>query len=100
MAIEKNIKSKQSLFKIWEGIFPNFELAQKLAVHDGFSSERYIAQARKVATESLLAISESRNIPLFHKQRFTLLPITVTFLLGSKKKIQIMDLGGGLELVI
>ena len=83
-------------FNIWEGVFPSFELAEKEKVEEGFSSIRYITQARKVATESFIALSENRRIPLFHKQRFTLLPITISFLLNLKKEIQIIDFGGGL----
>lgn len=58
-------------FHIWEGIFPNFELAEREKVEDGFSSHRYITQANTVAIESLTALSENRSIPFFHKQRFT-----------------------------
>ena len=99
-AMEKDtqheVSQKPIEFNIWEGIFPNFESAEEVKLEDGFSSQRYITQARKVATESLLAISEKRKIPLFHKQRFTLLPITVSFLLSLKKEIHILDFGGGL----
>ena len=92
-----NKYTKSSIeFNIWEGIFPNFELAEKEKIEEGFSSARYITQARKVAAESFIAISEDRRIPLFHKQRFTLLPITISFLLDLKKEIQIIDFGGGL----
>ena len=96
--MEKDTKQEvsQTDFNIWEGIFSNFELAEKEKIENGFSGCRYITQARKVANESLLAISENRRIPLFHKQRFTLLPITVSFLLNLKNQIHIMDFGGGL----
>ena len=87
---------KSNKFNIWEGIFTNFELAEKQKIEEGFSSNRYIIQARRVATESLIAISENKRIPLFHKQRFTLLPITVSFLLNFKKELKIIDFGGGL----
>ncbi len=87
------VKTMSAEFNIWEGIYPDFESAQKEG--KGFSAKRYIVQAKKAATESLLAISEKMKIPLFHKQRFTLLPITVSFLLGLKEEINIIDFGGG-----
>ena len=68
-------------FQIWEGIFLTFDLAEQKKVEMGFSSNRYISQAKIAASESFVAIAENKRIPLFHKQRFTLLPITISFLL-------------------
>jgi len=90
----QNMESTE--FNIWEGIFSNFELAEKEKIEGGFSSDRYIKQAKKVAGESLTALLENRRIPLFHKQRYTLLPIIISVLLSLKKKIRIIDFGGGL----
>jgi hypothetical protein len=72
-------------FQIWEGIFLTFDLAEQKKVEMGFSSNRYISKAKIAASESFIAIAENKGIPLFHKQRFTLLPITISFLLTIKK---------------
>jgi len=83
-------------FQIWEGIFLTFDLAEQKKVEMGFSSNRYISKAKIAASESFIAIAENKGIPLFHKQRFTLLPITISFLLTIKKEIRVVDFGGGL----
>jgi putative methyltransferase (TIGR04325 family) len=87
---------KSTKFNIWEDVFLNYEMAEKEKKENGFSSSRYITQSIKIATKSLIALSEKRRIPLFYKQRFTLLPVTISFLLSLKKELHIIDFGGGL----
>ena len=52
---------KNSDFHIWEGVYSNFEMAEKDKKEDGFSSIRYVAQARQVATESIVKIKEKNT---------------------------------------
>jgi putative methyltransferase (TIGR04325 family) len=105
MTIDKHNKTdaelryaeQKKVFNIWEGIYCDYASA-KLDHHGGgFSGNRYIEQARNAAIESFDAINKLEQIPLFHKQRFTLFPITVSLLITeqNKKKIHVLDFGGG-----
>jgi putative methyltransferase (TIGR04325 family) len=83
-------------FHIWEGIYPNFQTAMADAKGAGFSGEVYQTRSLEAATECLVALNSEQPIPAFHKQRSTHLPSTVAMMLGVKKKINILDFGGGL----
>jgi putative methyltransferase (TIGR04325 family) len=87
---------KVNQFNIWEGIYSSFEMAEKDKKEEGFSSSRYVAQAKLAATESLVKIKKKERIPLFHKQRFTHLASIIVSLLDLKREIEIIDFGGGL----
>jgi putative methyltransferase (TIGR04325 family) len=95
MTVEK--KNKVPAFNIWEGVYTSYEMAAEHAVNGGFSSRRYVDSARRAAKECLDAFLQKRRLPLFHKQRFTLLPSTVYFLFNQvKRKLRVIDFGGAL----
>ena len=52
-------------FNIWEGIYSNFEMAEKYKKNDGFSSIRYVTQARQAAIESFIKIKEKKEFRFF-----------------------------------
>lgn len=88
-------------FNIWEGIWENFKAARDAQQGGGFSSERYLQKATSAFQESFDALKSGQQIPLFHKQRFTLFPITVSLMLSQRQnsmtsKLRILDYGGGL----
>jgi putative methyltransferase (TIGR04325 family) len=93
MTLEKI--NEAAAFNIWEGIYTSYDMAAKHAVNGGFSSDRYVDSARRAAKECLDALLQKSRLPLFHKQRFTLLPSTVYFLFNHiKRKIRVIDFGG------
>ena len=94
-------KIEKNTFKVWEGIYESFPEARKYSIGSGFSGEKYSVQAIEVAKECLNCIEEDRPIKLFHKQRFTIFPTVVSFLIGKKAnkgRLKILDIGGGLAI--
>jgi putative methyltransferase (TIGR04325 family) len=83
-------------FFIWEGIYQNFQSAMVEAKGPGFCGEVFRKRSLRAATECLAAIKSGNMIPAFHKQRSTLLPLTVAMILGDKERVNILDFGGGL----
>jgi putative methyltransferase (TIGR04325 family) len=83
-------------FHIWEGVYPNFKSAMADAGGLGFSGDVYRTRSLQAVNECIAALKSNRPIPAFHKQRSTLLPITVAMHLRDKKQIKILDFGGGL----
>jgi putative methyltransferase (TIGR04325 family) len=88
---------KQNIpFHIWEGIYPDFQSAMADANGAGFNSGVYRARSLQAAHECLTALNSEQPIPVFHKQRSTHLPIAVAMMLGYKKRVKVLDFGGGL----
>jgi putative methyltransferase (TIGR04325 family) len=88
----------KSEFIIWEGIYSNYDEAQNTLTGSGFGSQRYIDQCKVVMEESLECLQKNEVIPLFHKQRFTLLSSTLALLkrfTKHKYPIKLTDFGGG-----
>jgi putative methyltransferase (TIGR04325 family) len=83
-------------FFIWEGIYSDFKSAMMDANGNGFCGDIYQTRSLQAATECLSALKTNKPIPAFHKQRSTHLPPVVAMMLSSKKKIKILDFGGGL----
>lgn len=81
-------------FNIWEGIYKSFASAREAGKGTGFGGDVYLTRSKMVATECVTALNSKRYIPQFHKQRSNLLPVIVAML--NKKKISILDFGGGL----
>src|SRR5262249_51380194 len=83
-------------FHIWEGIYGSFHEAGSDAIGAGFSGDVYRIRALNVAHECLAALSASKPIPPFHKQRSTLLPPVVAMMRKNKDSLRVLDFGGGL----
>ncbi|RLS97971.1 MAG: hypothetical protein DWI13_03595 [Planctomycetota bacterium] len=69
-------------FHIWEGIYDSFQSAAAEAIGPGFGGEIYRKRSLVAANECLAALKAGRPIPQFHKQRSTLLPLTVAMMLS------------------
>ena len=94
-------KTEKNTFKIWEGIYESFPEAKKYSIGNGFSGEKYSMQALEVAKECLNCIEEDKPIRILHKQRFTIFPTVVSFLIDQKiekGRLRILDIGGGLAI--
>jgi len=91
-----NIVNQSKPFHIWEGVYPDFRSAEAVAQGSGFSSDVYRLRSMQAASDCLAALKSGTPIPAFHKQRSTLLPLTVAMMLGANEKIKILDFGGGL----
>jgi putative methyltransferase (TIGR04325 family) len=91
-----NTANQNKPFYIWEGIYPDFQSALAEAKGDGFSGEVWRLRSLQAAKECLVALKSDKPIPAFHKQRSTHLPLTVAMILSDKKKVNILDFGGGL----
>ena len=83
-------------FHIWEGLYESFQSAAAEAIGAGFGGEIYLNRSLVAANECLAELNEGRPIPQFHKQRSTLLPLTVAMMLSNNERIRILDFGGGL----
>jgi putative methyltransferase (TIGR04325 family) len=83
-------------FNIWEGIYGSFHEVGSDAIGPGFGGDVYRARSLKVAHECLAALNADKPIPLFYKQRSTLLPPVVAMMLESRNPLRILDFGGGL----
>jgi putative methyltransferase (TIGR04325 family) len=83
-------------FHIWEGIYDSYQAAAADAVGPGFSGDTYRSRSLTSAQECLAALQAGRPIPVFHKQRSTLLPVTVAMMLNGRDKLKVLDFGGGL----
>lgn len=83
-------------FYIWEGIYDTYKSAAAEAIGPGFAGETYRERSLMAANECLVALEAGRPIPSFHKQRSTLLPLTVAMICGSNESVKILDFGGGL----
>lgn len=90
-----NAKENKPFF-IWEGVYDSFQSATADAVGPGFGGEVYRKRSLMAATECIEALEAGRPIPQFHKQRSSLLPLTVAMLLGNNEQVKILDFGGGL----
>lgn len=90
-----NAKENKPFF-IWEGVYDSFQSATADAIGPGFGGEVYRMRSLMAATECLAALKAGRPIPQFHKQRSSLLPLTVAMMLGNNERVQILDFGGGL----
>ena len=90
------IKKCDKPFYIWNKWFPDFSTAIINAEGPGFSGKIYRDRALRAANECLNALNSGKPIPSFHKQRSTFLSPVVAMLLVCKKKINILDFGGGL----
>jgi putative methyltransferase (TIGR04325 family) len=81
-------------FNIWEGVYGSFQEAKAEAVGPGFSGEIYLTRALLVAKDCLHSLRVNKPIPQFHKQRSSLLPVTVV--LAMQESLSLLDFGGGL----
>lgn len=84
------------VFHIWEGVYADYKDAAADAVGPGFSGNIYRSRSLDSARECLAALKRTQPIPAFHKQRSTLLPLTVAMMLGRRDKLRVLDFGGGL----
>jgi len=83
-------------FYIWEGHYDTFQSAASKAIGPGFEGDIYLKRSLIVANECLDALKLGAPIPQFHKQRSTLLPLTVSMMLGHHERVRVLDFGGGL----
>lgn len=78
-------------FHMWEGIYDSFQSAAAEAIGAGFRGEIYRKRSLVAANECLAALKAGLPIPQFHKQRSTLLPLTVAMMLGNNERVRILD---------
>ena len=78
-------------FHMWEGIYDSFQSAAVEAIGAGFRGEIYRKRSLVAANECLAALKAGLPIPQFHKQRSTLLPLTVAMMLGNNERVRILD---------
>lgn len=83
-------------FNIWENVFPDYAVANNYRTGPGFSGELYRKKSIQAATDSIMKLQLGIEIPFFHKQRNLNLAMVVGTLLSQRKKIKILDFGGGL----
>ncbi len=88
-----NINNKP--FHIWEGVYDTYKSAAAEAIGPGFSGEIYRERSLMAANECLVALETGMPIPTFHKQRSTLLPLTVAMMCGNNENVKVLDFGGG-----
>jgi len=91
-----NSVEKAKPFYIWEGVYDTFKSAKEMAKGPGFEGEVYLKRSLAAANECFDALKANKSIPQFHKQRSTLLPITVAMMLSHNDRVRILDFGGGL----
>ena len=83
-------------FNIFEGIYSSFDESSKHAKGKGFGGDIYMQRSLKFAAECLQALQNEKPIPVFHKQRSTVLtPVVAMLLSKSKGNASILDFGGG-----
>ena len=83
-------------FYIWEGVYETFQSTELEATGPGFEGDIYLNRSLIVANECLDALKLCKPIPEFHKQRNTLLPVTVAMMLENIDSVRVLDFGGGL----
>jgi putative methyltransferase (TIGR04325 family) len=83
-------------FSIWEGIYDSLRAAAQHQTGLGFRGDTYKERTKAAAQSCLRALRAGEPIPQFHKQRSSLLPITVAMMLGGRERIRVLDFGGGL----
>jgi len=89
------IENSSKPFYIWEGIYDLWQDAERNACGLGFGGKVYHQRSLKAAQECFDSFGAGDPIPQFHKQRSTLLPITVAMLFRENECIKILDFGGG-----
>lgn len=81
---------------IWEGIYRDYAAAERDAAGPGFSGDTWRERSTRAAQECLDALSSKSAIPSFHKQRSTGLPFVAATMVDPRKRLRVLDFGGGL----
>jgi putative methyltransferase (TIGR04325 family) len=90
---------KNKKFYIWEGIYNNFKEASKLRIGPGFSGNKWKIEQSKIYKICEKYIKNKKDIPKIYKERHLNLIFVIKIILKEKKRIRILDYGGGFGIV-
>lgn len=82
--------------KIWEGNFSNFETALKFKRGSGFKSNKWINDQINILNKCIQNIKHKKKISQKHTMRFRSFINILNNILKKKKKLNILDIGGGI----
>jgi putative methyltransferase (TIGR04325 family) len=81
-------------FNVWDGIYAAFSDAP--AAGPGFAGETWQERSLQSARQALLSLTSDKPLDYSLRQRNALLPMICAMVLEQKKRIRILDFGGGL----
>lgn len=83
-----------SNFHIWEGIYTSFDEAP--AEGRGFEGELWSDRNMQAAREAAECLAREAPLEYSLRQRNAVMPIVVAHMLGERKRVSVLDFGGGL----
>lgn len=83
-----------SEFNVWEGIYPSFRDAPQAG--PGFAGEKWRAASLSLARDTLAKAERGELLDFSLRQRNAVLPVVVSIIQSSGKKVRVLDVGGGL----